>query len=278
MEKKDYNNFVKSMHYSHHWYCAEESLAADLRYGIFEPSNELIIEFMEEDGYFYLNEVIKGCEYTKNIDLLYLVGEFVLAKWKHLDRHQELRESFNYLDELSDCLNSLLKTIYRLHKTNIINYEDKRIIRILNDFKNYVNIEKCQGALSALLFKYVGSQKKLSDEANEFISEESNRLTKIKEMNEMYQAKYTRSYNELYSSINFLIEALKEGMITIESNGCIKSPFIEESDFQFDPNIIFNLDESTQACMLKEAIDENKIQVMEGLDFLQPQGCPVKKL
>lgn len=279
MKRKDYNNIVKSMHYSHHWYCAEEELATDLRYGVFEPSNELIMEFMEEDGYFYLNEVIKGCEYTKNLNLLYLLTEFMIAKWKHLDRNPEAKEKFNYKEELSNCLYSCLQTIYRLFRNQTLKYEDSRFLRVIEDFDNHISDEKYQPVLDVLLSKYKGKHITPSDEYIKFIETEVSRFDKIRDITERYRVKYIGSYNGLYSSVNFLKEALINGMIYIDSNGSIKGPFItEESDFSFDPEIVFSLDEITQAAIIKEAIDENKISIIEGMDFLQPTEVSVKKV
>lgn len=276
MEKKDYNNFVKSMNLSHHWYCAGEELASELRYGLFVPSNELVIEFMEEGGYFYLVDVIRGCEYTKNIDLLYLVTEFMLAKWKDLKKNpvNGLQE-----EEINDCLYASLKTIYRLLEQGTIAYGDGKIGRVLEDYENNVNIEKCQPVLDVLLKKYFYPNKELNEASQEFITNEEDRLERIRKMHDKYAMRYIDSYNASYNKVTFLSEALKNGMITIEANGTIKSPFIEEeNDFQVDPDIIFMLDEDIQAYIIKENIDEGKIQVIGGMDFLMPEKPIVKKL
>lgn len=51
-----------------------------------------------------------------------------------------------------------------------------------------------------------------------------------------------------------------------------------ESDFKFNPEVIFMLDENAPACIIKEGIDEGKIIIMDGLDFLKSTQPNVKKL
>lgn len=279
MERKDYNNFVKSMKLSHHWYCADDSLASELRYGIFVPSNELIVELMEGKAYFLLVEVINSCEYTKNANLLYVLTEFVLAKWKEYQRTG--KEDF-IADDLKMCLQISLRTLYRLFKSGIIAYGEKTISRIIEDYKDNIDLEECKPALEALLKSYLYYNKELSDETREFMDEEEARLTNIREIKENYERKYMHSYDiaeEDSNKVNFITSALKEGMITIESDGTIKSPFIdEENDYQLDPDLTFMLDEKIQACMIKESIDEGLVRVIEGLDFLKSEKPIVKNL
>lgn len=277
--KKDYNNFVKSMNLSHHWYCAGEELGDELRYGLFEPSNELVMEFMEENGYPYLADLIKGCEYTKNIDLLYLVTEFVLAKWKNSKRKPE---AFSQQEEIEDCLYEALKTMYRLVIEGTIYYGDGKIARIIIDYKENVDIEKCEPILDILLKKYCGYNIELSEASQKIINLEEYRQNRIQKMKNKYAGRYIDSYDALYNIIKFLTTALKEGMISIEANGTVKSPFFEEdSDFRIERaerDIIFKLDEQARAYIIKEGIDEGKIIVIEGMDFLRPEKPDVKKL
>lgn len=274
MERTDYNNIIKSMQLSNHWYFAEKEIGADMRYGLFVPSNENIIELMQYEGYFYLAELMKGFEYTKNVNLLYIIAEFFLAKWKSYTHNLEESDYFYQKDELEECLYSSLRTIYRLLKNGEISGNDLKIKRFLQDFKENVDIEKCQGVLNAIL-KNRGFNVELSEDSLNFIENETNRFYKIRAIFDKY--KYT--YNDSHSSLTFLTEALKEGIISIKSDGTVKSPFIdEESTFKCDPEVIFMLDEKTQACILKEGIDEGKIIIMEGLDFLKPTSSIVKKL
>lgn len=276
MERKDYNNIVKSMQLSNHWYYAEEELGAEIRYGLFEPTSELITELMQYEGYFYLDELAKSCEYTKNTNLLYLLTEFFLAKWKY--NITNIVDDFNHKDELEDCLYSSLQTMYRLSKAGEITWDDPRIGRVIGDFKENANIEKCHAVLNALLMR-IGYNIELSPDAVDFIEDEEKRINEIQRISNEYKDKYVTSYNDLYIPITFIVNALKEGMISIQANGTIKSPFIdEESDFKFDPEVVFMLDEDAQACIIKEGIDKGKIITMGGLDFLKSTQPNVKKL
>lgn len=279
MERKDYNNFVKSMKLSHRWNYADDSLASELRYGIFVPSNDLIIELMEGKAYFLLMEVINSCEYTKNSNLLYVLTEYVLAKWKEYQRTS--KEDF-IADDLKTCLQVSLRTLYRLFKTGTIAYGEKTIPRIIEDYKDHIDLEECKPALEALLKSYLHYNIEISDEARKFMEVEEARLDNIQETKENYERKYMYSYDiaeEDSNKVNFIASALKEGMISIEYDGTIKSPFIdEENDFQVDPDLTFMLDEKIQACMIKESIDEGLIRAIEGLDFLKPEKQVVKNL
>ncbi len=279
MERKDYNNFVKSMKLSHRWNYADDSLASELRYGIFVPSNDLIIELMEGKAYFLLMEVINSCEYTKNSNLLYVLTEYVLAKWKEYQRTS--KEDF-IADDLKTCLQVSLRAIYRLFKSGTIAYGEKTISRIIEDYKDHIDLEECKPALEALLKSYLHYNIEISDEARKFMEAEEARLDKIQETKENYERKYMYSYDiaeEDSNKVNFIASALKEGMISIEYDGTIKSPFIdEENDFQVDLDLTFMLDEKIQACMIKESIDEGLIRVIEGLDFLKPEKPVVKNL
>lgn len=276
MERKDYKNIVKSMKLSNNWYFADNKLARELHYGIFVPSNELIIEFLEGQAYCLLKEVINGCEYTKNGDLLYILTEYVLAKWKEFERTG--KENF-LVDDLKTCLHTSLRTIYRLLKMGVITCNDKKISRVIDDYEENIDLEECKPALETLSKEYFYYDRELSDEARKFVVDEETRLDNSLRAEEKYAKKYIYSCDiSDENKVKFITSALKEGIITIEFDGTIKGPFIDEKNScQLDPELIFMFDEKIQACIIKESIDEGLIRVIEGLDFLKIEKSPEKK-
>ena len=193
MEKKDYNNFIKSMKLSHHWYYSDDNITSEIRYGLFVPSNELVIELMEGLGYFLLAEVINSCEYTKNVKLLYILTEYVIAKWKSAQRNEEN----DYLEEdRKSCLYASLRTIYRLLKDGKIAYGEKTFARILEDFNEHIRIPECQPIIDVLLREYFNYCTELSEESLAFIKEEESRLDCVRELEEKYVNKYKKENND----------------------------------------------------------------------------------
>lgn len=278
MERKDYNNIIKSMNLSHHWYYTSEETAAELRYGLFEPSNELVLELMEENGYYYLAEVIKGVEYSKNIKLLIIITEYILAKLKRLETTHIINE-FTYSDELEGCLQASLCTMYRLLKENLIFKNDVKIKHIIENIDGLTNLKLTYPMLNVFKCEYFDSNIALSDTERKFKEDEESRIKGINQTKKYYHEKYIANYNECFSRHEFLITAIEEGIVVINSDGTIRSPLIEENtDFKIDVNIFFKLAPSTQAFIIEEALDQGNLVPVKGMDLLQPIKPIVKSL